>query len=49
MRNIFRKKAKVSGGVAFYSCEDPNTIYIELPDGLRLIFREGEYVGHYIP
>lgn len=30
------------------SVEDPNTQYVELPDGLRLIFREGEYVGWYV-
>jgi hypothetical protein len=30
------------------SCEDPNTAYLALPD-IRLIFREGEYVGWYIP
>jgi len=28
------------------SCEDPNTTYLCLPD-IRLIFREGEYVGWY--
>lgn len=26
------------------SCEDPDTVYICLPD-VRLIFHEGEYVG----
>ena len=30
------------------SCEDPRTGYIELPDGLRLIFRDGKYDGHYV-
>jgi hypothetical protein len=30
------------------SCEDPNTKYLVFPD-IRLIFREGEYVGWYIP
>ncbi len=30
------------------SCEDTNTAYLALPD-IRLIFREGEYVGWYIP
>lgn len=30
------------------SCEDPNTEYITFPDGLRLIFREGEYAGWYV-
>lgn len=35
-------------GVAEVSCEDPNTEYITFPDGLRLIFREGEYAGWYV-
>ena len=30
------------------SYEDVNTKYLEFPDGLRLIFREGEYVGWYV-
>ena len=30
------------------SCEDPHTNYIELPDGLRLIIRDGKYDGHYV-
>ena len=30
------------------SCEDVNTKYLEFPDGLRLIFREGKYVGWYV-
>jgi hypothetical protein len=30
------------------SCEDPNTEYITFPDGLRLIFHEGKYVGWYV-
>ena len=29
------------------SCEDPNTVYHETRDGLRLIFRDGEYDGWY--
>lgn len=32
----------------FASCEDPSTVYEEYPD-IRLIFRDGEYVGWYIP
>lgn len=44
MRNI----AIVDGFRTIQSCEDPSTIYAEFPDGLRLIFREGKYVGHYI-
>lgn len=31
------------------SCEDPETVYADLPDGLRLIYREGKYVGWYLP
>ena len=30
------------------SCEDPNTVYLDLPN-IRLIFRYGEYVGWYQP
>ena len=30
------------------SCEDVNTKYLEFPDGLRLIFREGKYAGWYV-
>ena len=30
------------------SCEDPNTVYVEFPDGLRLIIRDGKYEGHYV-
>lgn len=30
------------------SCEDENTMYMTFLDGLRLIFREGEYVGWYV-
>ena len=29
--------------------EDPRTSYVETHDGLRLIFREGKYVGWYTP
>ncbi len=28
------------------SCEDPGTVYLELPD-IRLIFRDGKYIGWY--
>ena len=31
------------------SCEDPHTQYAEFPDGLRLIYRDGKYVGWYLP
>ena len=30
------------------SCEDASTKYLDFPDGLRLIFREGQYVGWYV-
>lgn len=30
------------------SCEDSNTKYLTFKDGLRLIFREGKYVGWYL-
>ena len=33
---------------AIRSCEDPNTVYVEFPDGLRLIIRDGKYDGHYV-
>ncbi len=37
-------------GVKFvYSTEDANTKYMEMPDGLRLIFRDNEYAGWYLP
>lgn len=33
------------------SCEDPNTVYVclEGKNGKRYIFREGQYVGWYMP
>lgn len=33
---------------AMVSCEDEATVYVCFPD-VRLIFREGEYVGFYVP
>ena len=30
------------------SCEDENIQYLTFPDGLRLIFDHGEYVGWYV-
>ena len=30
------------------SCEDASKVYITFPDGLRLIFQNGEYVGWYV-
>ena len=29
------------------SCEDPDTVYLDFTD-IRLIFRNGEYVGWYV-
>lgn len=29
--------------------EDSDVLYLEFPDGLRLIFRSGKYVGWYTP
>lgn len=40
---IYRCKLEFSN-----SCEDKNTEYITFPDGLRLIFHEGEYAGWYV-
>ena len=31
------------------SCEDEATQYLDFPDGLRLVFREGTYAGWYLP
>ena len=36
-------------GKVIQSCEDKNTEYLETPDGLRLIFRDREYAGWYLP
>ena len=54
--NIFKKRKKARsfdfpacGLKAIPSMEDPATVYYELPDGLRLIFREGKYAGWYLP
>lgn len=32
-----------------YDAENPNKHYLELPDGYRLIYEDGEYVGRYNP
>lgn len=48
---MFKRKKKHNINakvVAKVSCEDPNTLYFEFPDGLRLIFRDGEYDGWYV-
>lgn len=55
MKNIFKKRAKKQdaplqfnlNGNPIRDCEDPDTCYIETHDGLRLVFRKGEYVGWY--
>ena len=31
----------------FVDCENPNKCYVELPDGYRLIYIDGEYAGRY--
>lgn len=31
------------------SSEDPAIKYLDMPDGLRLISRDGKYVGWYLP
>lgn len=50
---FFKKKNnyrfEVYGQKVIQSAEDKNTVYWEFPDGLRLIFREGKYVGWYLP
>lgn len=28
------------------SVEDPDTMYLDMPDGLRLVFHEGKYTGY---
>jgi hypothetical protein len=38
----------LEGARVITSCEDPNTVYVELGD-VRYIFRNGEYDGWYIP
>lgn len=51
MFNLFKRKdhdLKVAASVTT-SCEDETVQYADFPDGLRLIFRNGEYAGWYIP
>ena len=53
--NIFKKLFKKRRNYNFKchplevktSCEDDHTVYVTFPDGLRLIFRDGEYAGWY--
>ena len=50
----FFRRSRIKPGDCFYgfrvirSAEDPNTVYIEAPDGLRVIFRNGIYDGWYV-
>ena len=39
----------LSNVVVMDSCEDRETVYVDFPDGLRLIFRESKYAGWYLP
>lgn len=39
----------IPGATITTSCEDSATQYADFPDGLRLIYREGTYVGWYLP
>lgn len=52
MSNLFRLKPPYNAFVmvtATTSCEDSNTMYVDYPDGLRLVFRDNKYVGWYLP
>ena len=53
MKNIFKCKERIYfacyGQKVIKSAEDRHTQYWEFPDGLRLIFRDGKYVGWYLP
>ena len=46
---LFRKKIELSvkGKDVIYSPEDEHVLYVEMPDELRLRFRDGEYDGWY--
>ena len=39
----------IAGAKLIPDIEHPSRSYIELPDGYRLIFNNGEYVGRYNP
>ena len=49
----FKKKKQINlhapNMVTIENPEDPDVVYLELEPHLRLIFRKGEYVGHYDP
>lgn len=49
--NLFKKKIRLSskGMVASPSAENKSVLYVDMPDGLRLRFRDGEYDGWYLP
>ena len=52
MFNLFKRKNRDGLLVTLAvttSCEDESVQYADFPDGLRLIFRDGEYVGWYLP
>ena len=51
MSNLLRLEPPYNAfvkSVVTTSCEDSETMYVEYP-GLRLILREGKYVGWYLP
>ena len=53
-RCIEKEKADMKKVIAgcfkmIQDCEDESKTYAEFPDGLRLIFRDGVYVGWYLP
>jgi hypothetical protein len=43
-----RSAGGLTPGKITTSCEDKNKTYITFPDGLRLIFENGQYVGWYV-
>ena len=51
MKNLFKKKKKYTVVApsleVIQNPEDEDVLYLEFPDGLRLVFREGNYVGWY--
>ncbi len=47
---LFKKKKTtldISQSNLVQDPEDPNIQWLEFPDGLRLIFRNGKYIGWY--
>jgi hypothetical protein len=52
MFNLFKRKKEKNletGAKITPNCEDPSALYVDFPDGLRLIFRDEKYVGWYLP